>query len=153
MTAPTYPAPRFNHVAMSVPSDLLDEEGRAQLKRFYSEVFGFEEHEMLTIDRKRLVFGAGRVDQFVFIVANDEPMTCPRGDHFGMAVKSEAQLDDYLERAKKFQAEDDRVRIIEKHTDDFSFMSLVAFYVQYLLPLTIEVQFYDYKDASRADPD
>ena len=153
MTAPTYPAPRFNHVAMSVPSDLLDEEGRAQLKRFYSEVFGFEEHEMLTIDRKRLVLGAGRVDQFVFIVANDEPMTCPRGDHFGMAVKSEDQLDDYLERAKKFQAGDERVHIVDKHSDDYSFMSLKSFYVSYLLPMTVEVQFYDYTDPTRADPD
>ena len=36
-------APAFNHVAMSVPADLLDEEGRGNLTRFYSEVFGFEE--------------------------------------------------------------------------------------------------------------
>ena len=153
MTAPTHPAPRFNHVAMSVPADLLDEAGRNDLARFYREVFGFEEHEMMTVDRKRLVLGAGRVDQFVFIVANDEPMTCPRGDHFGMAVKSEEQLDDYLERAKKFQAEDDRVQIVDKHTDDYSFMSLTAFYVGYLLPMMVEVQYYNYKDPERADPD
>jgi len=143
-------APRFNHVAMSVPADLLDEEGREQLARFYREVFGFEEHPTMTIDRKRLVIGAGRVDQFIFIVAGDEPMTCPRMDHWGMSVQSEEQLDDYLERAKKFQAEDDRVEIIDKHTDDYSFMSLTAFYVRYLLPMMVEVQFYDYKDAERA---
>jgi hypothetical protein len=153
MTAPAYPAPRLNHVAMSVPADLLDEEGRGNLTRFYRDVFGFEEHAMMTIDRKRLVLGAGRVDQFLFIVANDDPMTCPRGDHWGMAVKSEEQLDDYLERAKKFQAEDDRVHIVDKHSDDYSFMSLKAFYVSYLLPMTVEVQFYDYKDPDRADPD
>ena len=35
--------PRFNHVAMSLPSDLLDEANRADLCRFYGEVFGFEE--------------------------------------------------------------------------------------------------------------
>src|SRR5437764_10938338 len=98
MTAPVHPAPRFNHVAMSVPADLLDDEGRGNLTRFYREVFGFEEHPTMTVDRKRLVLGAGRVDQFVFIVANDDPMTCPRMDHWGMAVKSEEQLDDYLER-------------------------------------------------------
>jgi hypothetical protein len=142
-------APRFNHVAMSVPADLLDEEGREHLARFYREVFGFEEHEVMTIDRKRLVIGAGRVDQFIFIVAGDDPMTCPRMDHWGMSVQSEEQLDDYLERARKFQAEDDRVEIIDKHTDDYSFMSLTAFYVRYLLPMMVEVQFYDYKDASR----
>jgi hypothetical protein len=71
-------------------------------------------------------------------------------DHWGMSVQSEEQLDDYLERAKKFQAQDDRVEIIDKHTDDYSFMSLTAFYVKYLLPMMLEVQFYDYKDTSRA---
>ena len=58
MTTPVLPAPRFNHVAMSVSADLLDEENRASLTKFYSEVFGFEEHAMLTVDRKRLVLGA-----------------------------------------------------------------------------------------------
>jgi hypothetical protein len=143
-------APRFNHVAMSVSPDLLDEEGREHLTRFYREVFGFEEHEVMTKDRKLLVIGAGRVDQFIFIVGGDEPMTCPRMDHWGMSVQSEEQLDDYLERARKFQAEDDRVEIVDKHTDDYSFMSLTAFYVRYLLPMMVEVQFYDYKDTSRA---
>jgi hypothetical protein len=107
-------APRFNHVAISVPAEMLDEEGREHLARFYREVFGFEPHDVMTIDRKRLVIGAGRVDQFIYIIANDEPMTCPRMDHWGMSVQSEEQLDDYLERARKFKAEDDRVEIIEK---------------------------------------
>ena len=34
MTTPTR-TPRFNHVAMSVPSELLGEEGRRDLVRFY----------------------------------------------------------------------------------------------------------------------
>ena len=101
-------APHFNHVAMSVPGDLLDEENRGHLTRFYSEVFGFEEMPTETIDRKRLVLGAGRVDQFLFLVGNDDPMTCPRMDHWGMSVKTEDQLDDYLDRAKKFREEDER---------------------------------------------
>ena len=94
MTATELPAPRFNHVAMSVPSDLLDEEHRAHLTKFYGDVFGFEEHAMLTVDRKRLVLGALRADQFLYIIANDDPMTCPRLDHWGMSVESEEQLDD-----------------------------------------------------------
>ena len=35
---------RFNHVAMSMPADSLDEAGRADICRFYSEVFGWQEH-------------------------------------------------------------------------------------------------------------
>ena len=106
MTATELPAPRFNHVAMSVPSDLLDEEHRDLLTKFYRDVFGFEEHAMLTADRKRLVLGALRPDQFLYIIANDDPMTCPRLDHWGMSVESEEQLDLYLDRAKKFREED-----------------------------------------------
>ena len=33
--------PRFNHVAMSLPADLLDERNRADITRFYDEVFGW----------------------------------------------------------------------------------------------------------------
>ena len=42
---PYYPGgtPRMNHVAMSVAADQLDATGRADLTRWFSEVFGFEE--------------------------------------------------------------------------------------------------------------
>ena len=105
---------------MSVPGDLLDEENRASITKFYGEVFGFEEHAMLTADRKRLVLGACRADQFLYIIANDDPMICPRLDHWGMSVESEEQLDLYLDRAKKFREEDSRVDIVDKHVEDYS---------------------------------
>ena len=44
MTGPAFKKPpRLNHVAMSVPADSLDAEGRAALCAFYGDVFGFEE--------------------------------------------------------------------------------------------------------------
>ena len=48
MAHPYYPTgnPRFNHVAMSLPADLLDETNRADLCRFWGEVFGFDEIEL-----------------------------------------------------------------------------------------------------------
>jgi hypothetical protein len=142
--------PRFNHVAMSVPADLLDEEGRAALLRFYSEVFGFEELPTETLDRKRLVMKAYSNEQFVFLIADDEPMTCPRLDHFGMSVETMAELDDMLERARAFKAHDDRVDIVEKHADEFEgFLVLTSFYVRYLLPMMIEVQHYEWSSAAR----
>ena len=147
MTATELPAPRFNHVAMSVPSDLLDEEHRDLLTKFYRDVFGFEEHAMLTADRKRLVLGALRPDQFLYIIANDDPMTCPRLDHWGMSVESEEQLDLYLDRAKKFREEDPRVDIVDKHVDDHGFLAITSIYVGYLLPMMIEIQWWDFKGA------
>ena len=45
MTDQLYAArgPRFNHVAMSVPSSLLDDANRADIDRFWGDVFGFHE--------------------------------------------------------------------------------------------------------------
>ena len=44
MTHPYYPTgnPHFNHVAMSMPADLLDEGNRTDICAFWSEVFGFD---------------------------------------------------------------------------------------------------------------
>ena len=56
-------SPRFNHVAMSLPPELLDEEHRELLKDFYGHVFGWHELPMLTEDRKRLVFQVYTVEQ------------------------------------------------------------------------------------------
>lgn len=138
-------SPRFNHVAMSVPSALLDEPGRADLCRFYGDVFGFQELPTMTEDGRRLVFGCYTIEQFVFLIAGDTPMTCPRLDHYGFSVGSEAELDEMLERAKKFQVDDPRVDIIDKHVDDHGMLAITSFYVGYLLPMMVEVQWWDFK--------
>ena len=39
---PTY-SPRLDHVAMTMPPDSLDEQGRAEIKDFYGDVFGWTE--------------------------------------------------------------------------------------------------------------
>jgi len=136
--------PRFNHVAMSMPADALDAEGRRQILAFYSEVFGWQELPTETIDRRRLVLSVYRLDQFVFLIANDEPMRGPRMDHFGIGVASEAELDTFYERAKRFRQRDPRVDIIDKKVDEFSSLSLTSFYVRYLLPMMVEVQYWSF---------
>ena len=136
--------PRFNHVAMSVAAELLSAAGRAELLRFYEDVFGWTEIPSLTEDEKRLVLQAYRGDQFVFLVADPKPMTCPGMDHFGMSVGSLQELEGMLERARKFKEQDDRVEIVERNTDDFKVLKLHNFYVRYRLPLMVEVQYYDW---------
>ena len=143
--------PRFNHVAMSVPAELLDEQGRADLVAFYNEVFGFEELPTMTENRRRLVFGAYTIEQFVFLIAGDEPpMTCPRLDHYGFSVATEQELDDFLARARKFQEQDPRVDIIDKHVDDHGMLAITSIYVGYLLPMMIEIQWWDFKTPTDA---
>lgn len=136
--------PRFNHVAMSIPADLLGAEGRKQLCDFYGEVFGWVELPTETVDGQKLVFGVHTVEQFVFLIADDPPMTCPRLDHFGLSVGTEAELDAILARAKAYRERDDRVDIIDKKTDDHGMLAITAIYVRYLLPMMVEIQYWKY---------
>jgi hypothetical protein len=134
--------PRFNHVAVSVSADLLDARGRRDLVEFYSEVFGWQEYPTETIDRKRLVLGAYRIDQFVFIIADENPMRAPRMDHFGLGVGTLEELDTFYARATDFRLRDDRVDIVDKHSEQYPGLSITSFYVRYLLPLMVEVQYF-----------
>jgi hypothetical protein len=143
--------PRFNHVAMSLPADLLGADGRAEILAFWGGVFGFEELPSETKDREVLVLSAYDWEQFVFLIADDEPMTCPRLDHFGMSVGSLEELEGFLAKAKAFAQTDDRVDIIDHKAEGHGdALTLHSFYVRYLLPMMIEIQFFDWDPAVAA---
>lgn len=145
MTSAKTRQPRFNHVAMSLPADLLDEQHRNEIARFYDEVFGWKELPTLTEDRRRLVLSCYTVEQFVFLIAEDTPMTCARLDHYGISVGTEAELDEMLDRAKAAQLRDERVDIVDKQVEDHGMLAITSFYVGYLLPMMVEVQWWDFK--------
>ena len=132
---------------MSVPADLLGEEGRRQIVDFYSTVFGWQEYPTETIDRKQLVLGAYRIDQFVFLIADDDPMRSPRMDHFGLGVGSEEELDTFYDRCLEYRERDDRVDIIDKRVEKHPGLALTNFYVGYLLPMMVEVQHFAFDTA------
>jgi hypothetical protein len=75
-------------------------------------------------------------------------MTCPRLDHYGFSVGTEAELDAVLARAKAFQAKDPRVDIIDKHVDDHGRIAITAIYIGYLLPMMVEIQWWDFKQSA-----
>ena len=137
--------PRFNHVAMSMPAEALDERGRNDIIDFCNEVFGWTEIEQLTKDRAQLVLQAYTYGQFVFLIAEDEPMQAPRMDHFGMQVATMDELDDMLAKARAYKDKDERVDIVDKSAEDFGPLVLTSFYVRHLLPLMVEVQHYELK--------
>ncbi len=139
-TGPT----RFNHVAMSMPAASLDEQNRADITAFYGEVFGWVEHPTMTEDRTRLVMGVHSYDQFVFLIADEEPMHAPRLDHFGLAVDTVDQLHEVLARAKAYAERDERVDIIDYQVEDHGPLKLHNFYVGYLLPMMVEVQCFEF---------
>jgi hypothetical protein len=138
-------APRFNHVGLSLPADELDEAGRTRIGEFYRDVFGWQVLDVMTIDRQRFVMQVHTIEQFVFVHAESDPMHAPRLDHFGLSVATEADLDAILERAKAWQERDPAVDIIDKKTEDHGVLAITAFYVKYLLPMMVEIQYWDYK--------
>ncbi len=146
MTHPYYPTgtPHLNHVAMSMPADLLDERNRADLCRFWSEVFGFEEMEAMTEDRRRLILSCVHWDQFIFLIADDQPMRCPRMDHFGFAVGSLEELRGVRDRAAAFRDHDERVDLVDLQVDDQKMVKIHSVYVGYLLPMLCEVQWWEF---------
>lgn len=147
VTHPYYPSgtPRLNHVAMSVPGDLLGAEGRADLCRFWREVFGFEELPTMTIDRRRLIFSCIEWDQFLFLIANDDPMRCASMDHWGISVGTLDEIEAIRQRIVDFKKRDDRVELIDLHADDQGPVIIHSLYVRYLLPMMCEVQWWDVK--------
>jgi hypothetical protein len=141
-----YPSgnPRFNHVAMSVPAEMLDSTGRADLCSYFSQVLGFEEMPTMTIDRRRLIMSCVHWDQFIFLIAEEDPMHCPRMDHYGFAVGALSELESLQERAEKFRESDDRLEIIDLHVDDQGPVKIHSLYLRYLLPMMCEVQWWEF---------
>ena len=150
MAHPYYPSgnPRFNHVAMSLPADLLDEGNRTDICRFFDEVLGFEEMPVMTQDRRRLILSCVHWDQFIFLIAEDDPMRCPRMDHYGFSVGSLDELKGIQQRAQAFGEKDDRMELIDLQVDDQTVVKIHSLYVRYILPMTVEFQYWEFPESS-----
>jgi hypothetical protein len=135
---------RFNHVAISVSPDLLDEAGRSALLAFYGDVFGWDEMPTLTKDRELFVLRCGSNEQFVYLNGSKEPMRCPKLDHVGLSVGTPAELDAMHERARKWMEREPGVELTERGLDDFGVLKLHNFYVRYRLPMMFEVQCFEW---------
>ena len=141
--------PRLNHVAMSLPADALGDEGRAAITRFYRDVFGWEEYDILTEDRKRLVLRVHTDEQFVFLIADDPPMTCPRLDHFGMSVGTLEEFNDLYAKVQAKAESDPEVDVVPAQMENhYDYLHLHSFYVRYKLPMMVEVQHFHYPAAT-----
>lgn len=147
MTGPSFSRPpRFNHIALSVPADQLDESGRTAIAEFYGDLLGAAEYPEMTRDRAQLVLGLHTHEQFFFIIAEDDPMRAPRMDHVGLSVST---IDDFNEVARRAAAWKERlpdeVDLIEPSYEDFAdVIRLHSFYVGYRLPIMVEIQHFEF---------
>ncbi len=122
----------LNHVAMSVPPGTLTDGYRAELLKFYDDLFGWREIESLRL-ADRLTVSVGR-HSYVNVRERPDPMVCSGYEHFGIVVESAEEA----ERLWKLLESDPRDVHLEplKTSDD----GLRSFRFRYLLPLTVEVQ-------------
>jgi hypothetical protein len=143
--APSGLRPVFNHVAISVDAEVMDEAGRADLIRFFGEVFGWTEGDNSTETGNPLILYTGEMRQFLYLLpAEDEFLRAPRLDHFGLEVSSVEELVEILDRAKAYRDKDPRVDIVDLDervthgtASDFT---LTNAYIGFLIPLMIELQ-------------
>ena len=136
--------PRFNHVALTLPASALDEAGRAALLSFYGEVFGWTEMPTMTRDRELLVLRAWSHEEFVYLHASDAPMRCGPTEHVGLSVATPAELGALYERAQKRAERDREIELTPRGCDDYGAVKLHHFYVRYRLPVSFEVQCFEW---------
>ena len=129
---------------MSMPADLLGEESRREICRFFSEVLGFDEMPTMTEDRHRLILSCVHWDQFIFLIAEEDPMRCPRMDHFGLAVGSLDEIKGIQQRAEAFRDGDDRLDLIDLHVDDQGVVKIHSLYMKFILPMMCEIQYWEF---------
>jgi hypothetical protein len=134
----------LNHVAISMPRAALGDGGRADIRAFFGEVFGWYELPDQEEPGDPLILATGAFGQFVYLLPSDEPMRTDPMDHFGVLAETLADLDGILERADAYAARDPRVRVIPRHarithgpTADYT---LTSGYVGFVLPLMVEIQ-------------
>lgn len=144
MSPSSFP-PRINHVAISVDAEVMDEKGRGALLEFYSEVFGWVEGDNSTEQGNPLILYTGSLGQFLYLLpAADEFMVTPNMDHFGIEVSSKEEMQEILDRAKRYQRKDPRVRITDTGAMTTRYQDkeyrLTNAYIWFLIPLWIELQ-------------
>ena len=114
MTEPDF-RPRLNHVAFTMDRALLDDRGRGELLDFYGDVFGWTLGDSTGEEGNPLIMYTGAFGQFVYLLPGDPYLRAPAMDHFGMQVASVQEIEEIVERAKSWRAQDERVTVIDAH--------------------------------------
>ena len=126
---------------LTFPRGVLDSGTRADIGRFYGEVFDWRASDVELFGRTNLLLVCDPTSQqFILLAESDRPMASPGYDHLGLLCDRRDEVDDVLEACSRYQQQDDRVRI--KRYEDLVTppVTTKAFYVRYLLPIWFDVQ-------------
>ena len=137
--------PVLNHLALTVPRRLVsDTPQRRSMLDFYEGVFGWRAIDLMAIEGERVVLHLQQLTHFLYLVGGEEPTRCLAGDHFGIEVYERETLEDIVASARAFKAErDPAVEITDPAREDYGTIRIHNTYIRYLLPLMVEVQFYE----------
>ncbi len=123
----------LSHVAMSVPAGTLTDQFRARVLDFYGRVFGWQEMEALRRpDRLTIAVGAS----YINVRERADAPAYTGYEHFGVSFPTIQELKDAWARAEGADG-DVSLQPIEESADGFA-----TFRLRYLLPLTVEAQFF-----------
>ncbi len=105
---------RFNHMELTFPRGGLDEPTRRDIAAFYGEMFGWSGIDVELFEQRNfLLTGADGSQHFILLAEADKFMHAPGYDHLGILCDTREEVDELLERAKRWRDKDDRVRITE----------------------------------------
>ncbi len=133
---------RFNHMELTFPRGALDDAARRDIGAFYGEMFGWTGIDVELFNQKNfLLLAPDQSNDFILLAEADKHIDSPGWDHIGLLCDTREEVDELLERAKRWRDKDDRVRITEFEKDLVQGpVTVHAFYVKYLLPIHFDVQ-------------
>jgi hypothetical protein len=135
---------------LTFPKGALDDATRRDIAAFYGEMFGWSGFDVELFEQRNfLLAGDDGAQHFILLAEADKYMQAPGYDHLGVLCDTREEVDELLERAKRWRDKDDRVQILEFKRDLVQGpVTVHAFYVRYLLPIQFDVQCIEYAEGS-----
>lgn len=136
---------RFNHMELTLPKGELDSH-REEIAAFYGDLFGWESLDVPILGQSGLLLRTDpETSQFILITQQTKHMQSPGYDHLGLLYESRAEVDDLLERARRWQQREPRVQLKEYKDLVTGPLTTHAFYVRHLLPIWFDVQCHEHE--------
>ena len=142
---------RFNHMELTLPLGGLAG-ARREIAHFYQDMFGWDSMDVPILGQVGLLLRSDPdTSQFILVTEQNKHLVSPGYDHLGLLYDTRAEVDELLEKAKKWRERDPRVQI--KEYEDLVTGAHVthAFYVKHLLPIWFDVQCQERTDGSKPE--
>lgn len=139
---------RFNHMELTLPIGQLAE-NREAIKTFYADLLGWDAIDVPILGQLGLLLRTDpETSQFILLTEQEKHMDSPGYDHLGLIFETRAEVDELLEKAKKWQARDARVQIKEYEDLVTGGVTTHAFYVRHLLPIWLDIQTQEFDEGA-----